>query len=49
VAADPDDLELLRVQHWLTQTIDQLRDPDSSGAAAEQLVAWLGSRAEEGA
>lgn len=49
VAAEPDDLHLLRDQHWLSQTIDQLRDPHSSGAAAEQLVAWLGSRAEEGA
>ena len=26
VAADPDDLELLRVQHWLTQTIDRLQN-----------------------
>ena len=49
VAADPDDLELLRVQHWLSATIDLLRDPDASGAAADQLVAWLGSRGEEGA
>ncbi len=47
VAAEPDDLELLRVQHWLTQTIDQLRDEHSSGGAAEQLVAWLGSKGEE--
>jgi DNA primase len=44
VAAQPEDLELLRTQHWLTQTIDQLRDPNASGAAAEHLVAWLGSR-----
>ncbi|MGQ0431535.1 MAG: DNA primase [Microthrixaceae bacterium] len=49
VAANPDDAELLRAQHWLTQTIDQLRDEHSSGAAAEQLVAWLGARGEEGA
>lgn len=50
VAAQPEDLELLRTQHWLTQTIDQLRDPNASGAAAEHLVAWLGSRGgEEGA
>ncbi|MEO7427988.1 MAG: DNA primase [Acidimicrobiales bacterium] len=47
VAADPDDPELLRIQHWLTQTIDQLRDEGSSGAAAEQLVAWLGARGGE--
>lgn len=44
VAADPDDPELLRVQHWLTHTIDLLRDEHSAGAAAEQLVAWLGTR-----
>jgi DNA primase len=49
IAAEPDDLELLRVQHWLTQIIDQLRDEHSSGAAVEQLVAWLGSKGEEGA
>jgi DNA primase len=49
VAARPDDLELLRAQHWLTQTIDRLRDERSAGAAAEQLVAWLGTRGEEGA
>ena len=46
VAADPD---LQKLQQWLTQIIDQLRDPDTADAAAEQLVAWLGSRGEEGA
>ncbi len=46
VAADPDDPDLLRVQHWLTQTIDHLRDEHSAGAAVEQLVAWLGERGE---
>lgn len=49
IAAQPDDLEPLRLQHWLTQVIDQLRDPKSAGAAADQLVAWLGSKGEEGA
>ncbi|MGQ0833182.1 MAG: DNA primase [Microthrixaceae bacterium] len=49
VAADPENLELLRVQHWLSQTIDQLREDHTSGTAAEQLVAWVGSRGEEGA
>jgi hypothetical protein len=49
VAAEPDDPELLRVQHWLTRTIDELRDERTSGAAVGQLVAWLGSRGEEGA
>lgn len=44
VAAEPDDPELLRVQHWLTHTIDLLRDEHSAGAAAEHLVAWLGTR-----
>ncbi|MDP1821265.1 MAG: DNA primase [Acidimicrobiales bacterium] len=46
VAADP---ELQRVQQWLTHTVDQLRDPTTAHAAADQLVAWLGSRGEEGA
>jgi DNA primase len=49
VAARPDDPELLRVQHWLTQTIDRLRDERSAGEAADQLVAWIGTRGEEGA
>ncbi len=49
VSVHPDDPELLRRQHWLTQTIDHLRDPRAAGEAAEQLVAWLGSRGEEGA
>ena len=49
VSVHPDDPELLRLQHWLTQTIDQLRDENTAGAAAEQLVAWLRSRGEEGA
>jgi DNA primase len=31
---------------WLTSCIDQLRDPTAAGTAAEQLVAWLGSRGE---
>jgi hypothetical protein len=49
VAADPENMELLRIQHWLSQTIDQLRDAHASGDAAEHLVAWLGARGEEGA
>jgi DNA primase len=49
VSVHPDDPELLRRQHWLTQTIDRLRDPNAAGEAAEQLVAWVGSRGEEGA
>jgi len=49
IAAQPDDLEPLRLQHWLTQIMDHLRDAKSAGEAAEQLVAWLGSRGEEGA
>ncbi|MEX2293225.1 MAG: DNA primase [Acidimicrobiales bacterium] len=48
VAAEPDDAELLRQQHWLTQTIDRLRDEHSVGEAAEQLVAWVGERGEGG-
>ncbi|MGV3760032.1 MAG: DNA primase, partial [Actinomycetota bacterium] len=49
VGARPEDLELLRLQHWLTGIMDQLRDPKSAEQAAEQLVAWVGSRGEEGA
>jgi hypothetical protein len=48
IGANPDDAELLRLQHWLTQITNQLRDPDTAPGAAEQLVAWLGSRGEEG-
>jgi DNA primase len=46
IAADPNDVELLRLQHWLTQTLNLLRDPNTADGASEQLVAWLGSRAE---
>jgi DNA primase len=49
VSVHPDDPELLRRQHWLTQIVDRLRDPASAGDAADQLVAWLGSEGEEGA
>jgi DNA primase len=49
VSVHPEDPELLRRQHWLTQTIDRLRDASAAGEAAEQLVAWLGARGEEGA
>lgn len=49
VAAHPEQVELLRVQHWLSQTIDLLRDPAAVHAAADGLVAWIGSRGEEGA
>lgn len=49
VGARPEELELLRLQHWLTGIVDRLRDPRSAEQAAEQLVAWVGSRGEEGA
>jgi DNA primase len=49
VGARPDDLEPLRLQHWLTGIVDRLRDPATADGAAEQLVAWVGSRGEEGA
>ena len=45
VAAEPG---LQREQQWLTMCIDQLRDPDTAAGAADQLVAWLGSRGEGG-
>lgn len=46
VAASPEDLTPLRTQHWLTAIVDQLRDPTTARAAAEQLVAWVGSKGE---
>jgi DNA primase len=49
VSVHPDDPELLRRQHWLTQIVDRLRDPEAAGEAVEHLVAWLGSEGEEGA
>jgi DNA primase len=49
IAADPDDDDLRRLAQWLPSVIDQLRDPDTADGAAEQLVAWLGTRGEEGA
>ena len=49
VAARPEDVELLRTQHWLTGVVDRLRTPTTAGEAADQLVAWVGSRGEEGA
>jgi DNA primase len=48
VTARPEDVDLLRLQHWLTQTIDLLRDPDTAPGAAEQLVAWLGAKGGDG-
>jgi DNA primase len=46
IAAEP---ELQQEQQWLTQCIDQLRDPNAAAPAAEALVAWLGSRGDGGA
>jgi hypothetical protein len=45
VTADPD---LQKDVQWLTQCIDLLRDPSAANGAAEQLVAWLGSKGEGG-
>ena len=45
VASEPG---LQREQQWLTLCIDQLRDPSTAAVAAEQLVAWLGTRGEGG-
>ena len=49
IAASPDDGTLRDLAQWLPSVIDQLRDPDSADAAADQLVTWLGTRGEEGA
>jgi DNA primase len=45
INADP---SLQQQSQWLTQAIDQLRDPSTAAQAADQLVAWLGSRGEGG-
>jgi hypothetical protein len=45
VAAHP---ELQQEQQWLTQKIDELRDEHAAAGAADQLVAWLGSKGEGG-
>ena len=37
-----------RLQHWLSRTVDLLRDPNAADGAVDQLVAWLGSRTEGG-
>jgi DNA primase len=45
-AADPDRVQQ-QVQ-WLTMTIDHLRDPNAAAAAADELVAFVGTEGEEG-
>src|SRR5690606_18135980 len=37
LAADPDDLEQLRIMQWLTTIVDHLRDPATADGAADQL------------
>ncbi|MGE3619865.1 MAG: DNA primase [Acidimicrobiia bacterium] len=49
LVAHPDDMEALRTQQWLKASLVQLDDPERRTTAAEQLVAWLGPRGEEGA
>ena len=46
INADP---SLQADSQWLTQAVDRLRDPSTAAEAADQLVAWLGSRGEGGA
>src|SRR3546814_2394576 len=38
IAAEPEPADMMRLQHWLTRMVDQLRDPDSAHDAAEHLV-----------
>jgi hypothetical protein len=45
VNAEPD---LQADVQWLMQCQHQLSDPSTAAAAADQLVAWLGSRGEGG-
>jgi len=49
VAAAPDHTDLQHQQHWLTGIIDRLRDPDAAALAANELVAFVGTKGEEGA
>lgn len=45
VTAEP---HLLKEQQWLTERMQELQDANAAAGAAEQLVAWLGSRGEGG-
>ena len=45
VNAEPD---LQQEIYWLTQRMHELQDPSTAAEAAEQLVAWLGSKGEGG-
>jgi hypothetical protein len=45
VTAEP---ALLKEQQWLTERMQELQDPNAAAHAAEQLVAWLGSKGEGG-
>jgi hypothetical protein len=45
VNAEPD---LQSEIYWLTQQMHALQDPGTAAEAAEQLVAWLGSKGEGG-
>jgi len=49
IGAADDPTELMREQQWLTLVVDRLRDPEAAIAAADELVAFVGTRGEEGA
>jgi len=49
IGASADPTELMREQQWLTHIVDRLRDPDVAVAAADELVAFVGTQGEEGA
>jgi DNA primase len=44
---EPDHVSVLAESTWLGQRIDEMRDPDTTVEAAEQLLAWLSGRPEE--
>ncbi|MGI8632377.1 MAG: hypothetical protein ACR2NA_07505, partial [Solirubrobacterales bacterium] len=46
VASAPEPSELLKEQHWLSSVVDRLRDPASAAAAADDLVAFVGTQGE---
>jgi DNA primase len=49
LVASPEDLDALATQQWVRATLGALDDDATRTTAAEQLVAWLGTRGEEGA
>ncbi len=49
IGASADPTALMREQQWLSMVVDRLRDPNAAVAAADELVAFVGTKGEEGA